>query len=208
MHLSQHLRLLPARAAVPPCAVPACATAKLHTFCHARNACAALLESDAMATTGRKPKPVEQKIRTGNPGKRKLPALASVQTLPVVDRSVPEPHRPLMKNANGGLGPGMQLWQMIWESGSPWLHRQCDRELILLVCEQTDERAILRDRMFRKGMEWRDRAALRMLEKQIAQNLAQLGFTPTDRARFGTSSEQSDALQEFRNRVAAKRAQS
>lgn len=156
-----------------------------------------------MAQTGRKPKPVEQKVRTGNPGKRKLPTLASVQSLPVTQ--APEPHRPLMGGSNGKLGPGQHLWRMIWESGSPWLSADTDAELAMIVCEQTDERAILRDRMFRNGIDWRERAALRMLEKQIAQNLAQMGFTPVDRARFGTGQTQTDALQEFRERVAAKR---
>jgi hypothetical protein len=77
----------------------------------------------------------------------------------------------------------------------------------MIVCEQTDERTLLRDRLFRNGLDWRDRAALRMLEKQIATNLAQLGFTPTDRARFGDTSSRVDVLQEFRERVAAKRVQ-
>ena len=158
-----------------------------------------------MAQTGRKPKPVEQKVRTGNPGKRKLPSLAEVKTLPVVRREVPEPHRPLMGAKDANRGPGLRLWHMIWESGSPWLSVEVDAELVMIVCEQTDERAILRDRMFRNGIDWRERAALRMLEKQIAQNLAQLGFTPVDRARFGTVSTQTDALQEFRERVATKR---
>lgn len=82
-----------------------------------------------------------------------------------------------------------------------------DVELVMLVCEQTDERTLLRDKMFRTGLEWRERAALRVLEKQIASNLAQLGFTPTDRARLGMSSTSTDALQEFRDRVASKRTQ-
>lgn len=128
--------------------------------------------------------------------------------MPNVDSSpLPEPHRPLMRNANGGLGAGGQLWRLIWESASPWLRRDMDVELVMLVCEQTDERTLLRDRMFRIGLDWRERAALRVLEKQIASNLAQLGFTPTDRARLGMTNTSVDALQEFRDRVAAKRAQ-
>ncbi|CAB4147196.1 hypothetical protein UFOVP519_16 [uncultured Caudovirales phage] len=158
-----------------------------------------------MATAGRKPKPAEQKLRTGNPGKRKIPTLSVVEHLPV--KHIPEPHRPLMQTRTGALGAGAQLWKMIWESGSPWLRQECDLELVMIVCEQTDERTLLRDRLFRNGLEWRDRAALRMLEKQIATNLAQLGFTPTDRARFGDTSNRVDALQEFRERVAAKRVQ-
>lgn len=158
-----------------------------------------------MAQVGRKPKPIEQKLRTGNPGGRKLPQLASVTTMHA--ETIPEPHRPLMGNRNGGLGAGQQLWRTIWESASPWLRQETDKELVMLVCEQTDERTLLRDRMFRTGLEWRDRAALRALEKQITQNLAQLGFTPTDRARLGMSGVKTDALQEFRERVAAKRNQ-
>ena len=59
--------------------------------------------------------------------------------------------------------------------------------------------------MFRIGLDWRDRAALRQLEKSIAANLAQLGFTPTDRARLGMSTQSVDALQEFRDKVTQQR---
>jgi len=161
-----------------------------------------------MASVGRPPKPIEQKIRAGNVGKRKLPALSVVTALPV-RFSVPEPHRPLMPRSGGGLGPGHQLWMMIWESGCSWLKPECDTELVMLVCEQTDERTILRDKLFRIGLDWRDRAGLRMLEKQIAHNLSQLGFTPADRARLGnTSTNKVDALQEFRAKVQSQRSQS
>lgn len=159
-----------------------------------------------MATVGRKPKPIEQKIRIGNPGQRKLPTLTAVTALPVTN-TIPEPHRPLMGSRSGALGSGQQLWKMIWESGCPWLRQSSDTELVMLVCEQTDERTLLRDKMFRTGLEWRERSALRSLEKCIAQNLAQLGFTPTDRARLGINGVTTDALQEFRDRVAAKRTQ-
>lgn len=160
-----------------------------------------------MAKVGRPPKPIEQKVRTGNPGKRKLPTL-NVVAMPVVDNTPPVPHRPLLRTTSGALGAGAQLWQLIWTSASPWLRRDMDAELVMLVCEQTDERTMLRDKMFRIGLEWRERSALRQLEKQIANNLAQLGFTPTDRARLGMSNQSTDALQEFRDRVTAKRTQS
>ena len=159
-----------------------------------------------MAQTGRPPKPIEQKIRAGNVGKRKLPTLTAVTALPV-RFTVPVPHRPLMTRSGGGLGAGGELWKMIWESGCSWLKPECDTELVMLVCEQTDERTILRERMFRIG-DWRDRAGLRMLEKQIAHNLSQLGFTPADRARLGnTSANKVDALQEFRAKVQSQRSQ-
>lgn len=157
---------------------------------------------------GRPPKPIEQKRRIGNPGKRKLPNLVLVP-MPTVDTpTIPEPHRPLMRSSSGGYGAGRQLWQLVWQSASPWLRPETDVELVMLVCEQTDERTLLRDRMFRIGLEWRERSALRQLEKQIAQNLAQLGFTPTDRARLGVGNTTStDALQTFRDKVSAKRTQ-
>ena len=159
-----------------------------------------------MATVGRKPKPIEQKQRLGNLGNRKLPAMAVVTSLP--PRTIPEPHRGLLGNVTEGrVGAGRQLWNMIWESGCPWLRESSDVELVMLVCEQTDERSMLRERLFRSGLEWRDRAALRTLEKSIAQNLSQIGFTPTDRARLGVNGVSTDALQEFRDRVAAKRTQ-
>tara|TARA_B110000503_G_C7151289_1_gene415313 strand:- start:2396 stop:2881 length:486 start_codon:yes stop_codon:yes gene_type:complete len=159
-----------------------------------------------MAQVGRKPKPIEQKIRTGNPGKRKLPTIVALPN-PFPDNSPPEPHRPLIRSQSGALGSGAHLWEMIWTSASPWLRKDMDIELVMLVCEQTDERTLLRDKMFRIGLEWRERAALRQLEKAIAQNLSQLGFTPTDRARLGMSSQTTDALQEFRDKVSAKRTQ-
>jgi hypothetical protein len=158
-----------------------------------------------MATSGRKPKPIEQKVRLGNPGQRKLPALSAVTPLPQNVTEIPEPHRPLMNTKNGGAGAGRQLWNMIWQSGSPWIRQETDIEIVMLVCEQTDERMLLRDKMFRTGLEWRERAGLRQLEKHIAQNLAQLGFTPTDRARLGVSGIKTDGLQEFRDRIAEKR---
>lgn len=157
-----------------------------------------------MATRGRKPKPIEQKVRIGNPGGRKLSVL-NIVPMPTINRDMPEPHRPLMTTASGALGAGAQLWEHIWSSACPWLHRDMDIELVQIVCEQTDERTLLRAKMFRIGLEWRERSALRQLEKHIASNLSQLGFTPTDRARLGIGNQPSDALQEFRDRVTAKR---
>jgi len=150
-------------------------------------------------TRGRKPKPVEQKQRLGNPGKRPLPTLGTV--VPVIaNQNIPEPHRPLIEN-----GPGMQLWNSMWQSGCAWLRRDTDIEMVMMVCEQVDERAVLRTQVFREG-EWRDRASLRTLEKLISQNLSTLGFSPTDRARLGMNNVSNDAIQDFRDRIANKRA--
>jgi hypothetical protein len=59
-----------------------------------------------------------------------------------------------------------------------------DLDLLLIVCEQLDERAKLRTKVWNDGR-LDERKALRSLEKQIVENLSLLGFTPTDRSRLG-----------------------
>lgn len=152
-------------------------------------------------TRGRKPKPVEQKQRIGNPGKRKLPTVTPVAPM----SKPPTPHRFLVHGSDGSVGPGERLWNDIWTSGAGWLRYETDSEMVMLVCEQTDERAMLRYRLLNGG-DWRDRAQLRALEKLIAQNLSALGFTPTDRARLGGTSQPMDELAEFRRKMTEKRA--
>jgi len=144
-----------------------------------------------MATTGRKPKPTEQKRRTGNPGKRALPEKAVVELLPAAV-GIPDPPRPLSS-------AGRSLWERAWQSGRAWL-AETDAELLLLVCEQLDERQMLRVQVLREGG-WRDRAGLRALDKEISDNLGMLGFTPVDRARLGVAEVKvRSALEEVRAR--------
>lgn len=126
--------------------------------------------------TGRPPKPAEQKRRTGNPGKRKLPDLAAVTPLPA--SSPPDPPRPL--GAAGGA-----LWERAWGHGRAWM-AETDAELLMLTCEQLDERQALRLKVLREG-DWRERAALRALDKAVQDGLSMLGFTPTDRTRMGVA---------------------
>lgn len=152
--------------------------------------------------SGRRPKPDEQKRRLGNPGKRRLGS-ATVIALPSVGSQVPEPSRPL------GVD-GLALWERMWRSGAPWLRPDIDGELMLLVCELSDERRQLRGRVLRDFGEgkdvWRLRAGLRSLDQQITNVLAQLGFSPTDRAGLGVTEVQSDGFAELRRRIEAKRA--
>ena len=124
--------------------------------------------------TGRPPKPLEQKRRAGNPGKRPLPEM----TVPL-EQSVaaPVPHRPL------GTA-GLAMWDRVWSVGFTWISAKMDVELLQIVCEQLDERQALRVRVLRDG-DWRDRAALRALDTQVLDCLSLLGFTPVDRARLG-----------------------
>lgn len=152
---------------------------------------------------GRKPKPAEQKIRLGNPGKRALPNVAELVMIPI--QTCPEPHRFLIHGNDGSEGPGHKLWKDIWNSGAGWLRYGTDSEMAMIICEQTDERAMLRLRLLNGG-DWRDRAQLRQLEKLIAQNLSSLGFTPTDRARLGGNQKPLDELNAFRQKMAEKRA--
>ena len=152
--------------------------------------------------SGRRPKPDEQKRRLGNPGKRRLGS-ATVVALPSVGSQVPEPARRL-------LADGLALWERMWRSGAPWLRPGIDGELMLIVCELSDERRQLRVRLFTEFAEgkdvWRLRSGLRALDLQITHGLAQLGFSPTDRAGLGVTEVQADGFAELRRRIEAKRA--
>ena len=159
-----------------------------------------------MGTRGPKPKPLERKEKIGRREHRKVsdkPAIITI--LPTASiGEIPKPHRQLILTKDGQDGPGLELWKRFWLSGRAWL-REDDIELMMLLCEQEDERAILRQLVFQDAQDWRARAGLRTLEKQITDNLSLLGFTPTDRARMGFRSTASDPLDEFRKRVEAKR---
>lgn len=144
---------------------------------------------------GRPPKPVEQKRRSGNPGKRPLPEV----TIAIPTSSIaPIPHRP--------LGPaGQQFWDRVWAVGFTWISPQMDIELLQLVAEQIDERVALRMRVLKQN-DWRDRAALRSLDAQVLDCLSLLGFTPVDRARLGfVEVKIKNELEEFRKRKADNR---
>lgn len=127
---------------------------------------------------GRPAKPVEQKRRTGNPGKRPLPDLAAVQLLPAAS-STPEPKRPLLKY-------GRELWDEVWAAGIGWLSPATDTELLLMTCELVDERWNLRIRVM-KDNDNKERRGLRELDRQIVSNLSLLGFSPADRSRLGVA---------------------
>lgn len=146
-----------------------------------------------MPPTGRPPKPTERKRKTGNPGKRKLPDLAAVTSLPP-QMGTPEPPRPL-----GAAGEAM--WERVWARGRAWM-AESDADLLLLTCEQMDERQQLRLKVLRDG-DWRERSGLRALDKQIQDALSMLGFTPADRARLGLAEVKArSVLEELRDRYA------
>lgn len=127
---------------------------------------------------GRPPKPIEQKRKTGNPGKRALPKESSLVVLPMAT-SIPEPHRPLLKY-------GKEFWDRVWGLGTSWISAQSDIELVLITCELIDERWNLRIKVM-KSDDPKQRRALRDLDRAIVSNLSLLGFSPSDRSRLGVA---------------------
>jgi hypothetical protein len=71
-----------------------------------------------------------------------------------------------------------------------------------MLCEQIDERQLLRYRVMTEG-DWRERNGLRQLDSQIMTGLSMLGFTPTDRARLGLAEVKYETkLDDYRKRKA------
>lgn len=125
------------------------------------------------------PKPIEVKRKLGNPGKRPLPNSNELILLPSIE-NIPEPHRPL-------FDAGLELWNRTWSMGQLWISPRTDIELLLMTCEMLDERVRLRAFVWNNADSWRERKALRELDKNIVNNLSLLGFTPTDRSRLGVA---------------------
>ena len=147
---------------------------------------------------GRPAKPIEQKRLLGNPGKRALPELGSLQILPGASE-VPEPTRPLLKY-------GRELWDKVWEQGLNWISPNTDSEILLMTCEMIDERWNLRVKVM-QTYDPKMMRGLRQLEHQIVSNLSLLGFTPSDRSRLGVAevkaiSKLEQLMERKANRVA------
>jgi len=141
------------------------------------------------------PRPIEEKRRLGNPGRRPLP-----EALPMVEGGYIEPQRALEF-------AGMQLWRAAMTTGERWIARNSDTQLLLMVCEQMDRRTDLISKI-EETQEWRLYRALHDLEKMISMNLSMLGFTPTDRTRLGlaevkTASKLEELMNRKANRVAS-----
>ncbi len=89
---------------------------------------------------------------------------------------IPEPLRRLEES-------GLQFWNNAFKLGSTWL-KESDLELLQVVCEQLDERDILRVFVLENIEAWHERAALRVLERDLSDNLKELGFTEYDSCLF------------------------
>lgn len=129
-----------------------------------------------MSGRGRPAKPIEQKRKLGNPGRRPLPEQGEIELIPQAS-DIPEPPRPLLE-------PGKKLWDRVWGAGIGWISPETDIELLLMTCEMVDERWNLRIKVMQTdNMQMARR--LDNLSRIIASNLSMLGFTPSDRARLG-----------------------
>lgn len=95
---------------------------------------------------------------------------------------------------------GLELWYKAWSMRSTWL-KPTDLDLLQITCEQMDERDSLRIYVLENMEAWHERAALRVLERDIQSNLTQLGFTPTARQKLGIQEvKAASKLQELMER--------
>lgn len=90
---------------------------------------------------------------------------------------IPEPSRRLEES-------GLNLWNSAFSKAETWLS-STDLELLMLTCEKLDERDSLRIYVMENIDAWHERSGLRLLEKQIEDNLNLLGFTPMARQKLG-----------------------
>jgi hypothetical protein len=145
-----------------------------------------------LARTGRPPKPVEVKRRTGNPGKRPLPEPSNVVALKPADGVPAYP-------ADIGLA-GERLWDRAWNAALTWIAPGTDAEQIEEAARLADDVAAARQR-YRATTDPADARALVALSKQLTEALSALGFNPTARARLGVAEvKRVSALEELVSR--------
>ena len=145
-------------------------------------------------------KPAELKKKLGSKYANSSPEM-TVQQLD----AIPEPLRRLEDS-------GMNFWRQVFQRGHTWL-KETDLELLQVVCEQLDERDILRVFVLDNVEAWHERSALRVLERDLADNLKELGFTPTSRQKLGiaeikAASKLDELMQRKEQRVASTMANS
>lgn len=102
---------------------------------------------------------------------------AGMSLTPTPLNFIPEPSRRLYES-------GLNLWNSAFAKSETWL-ANTDLELLMLTCEKLDERDGLRVYVMDNIDAWHERAGLRLLEKQIEDNLNMLGFTPIGRQKLG-----------------------
>ena len=154
--------------------------------------------------SGPAPKPNELKRKLGNPGKKKLPALASVTLLPQVTNDCPS-HLSL---------EAQKFWFEIREL-APWIGNT-DKAILVLLCEKLDRRseyvAKIQSMDFvlytDKGYAYANPIVgmLSTIENEIIKLFSLLGLSPSDRSRLGVAEVKAisaiDKLLEKRNQRA------
>ena len=149
---------------------------------------------------GHNKKPVERKRRIGNPGGKKLPEVLPMAEITTLGSShIPTPHRELVPEYGG------RLWNQIWSSGAGWLKQNMDTELVLILCEAMQERIILKTMLKANQSLWRERRALREVDRQIITLLGQIGFTPAERGLFNIEESPKHQFINLNQRIAEKR---
>lgn len=131
-----------------------------------------------MATNGRPPKPNEMKRATGNPGRRALPELAVVQTLPMATE---------IPDAPKDLGDkGIELWNRCWSMAITWLATSSDITAVEHACRTIDLLELASNK-YRATLDSSDGRLVVALSKTLADALSVLGFDPTSRSRLGVA---------------------
>jgi P27 family predicted phage terminase small subunit len=136
-------------------------------------------------TAGRPPKPTEQKRKIGNPGGRKLPAIANVIALPQIKGDAP-----LHLSDEGA-----KMWTDV-RSMAPWI-ANTDGKLLIELCEKMDKKYLLKEKLAAsdfvlytdKGYAYANPlfGMLNTVENDIVKLLSLLGLTPTDRSKLGVA---------------------
>lgn len=136
-------------------------------------------------------KPAEEKRRIGS--RNYKPGVEVIELEKVI--GVPDPLRRLDES-------GLELWRRVWGMGSNWISPNTDIDLLQMVCEQVDERDLLRAFVIENIDARFERSALRELEKSIRSNLSLLGFTPTDRMKLGVAEvKRLNVVEEMMSRI-------
>jgi len=146
---------------------------------------------------GRPAKPLEVRLRNGNPGKQKLPQVVEI------GRPPSPPKVPSHLKASG-----KKAWKSLWTAGHIWLG-ESDMLAVKLACEQADQVAALRRQasaIRRPELRLQFLYAIQKAESAYLSTLSQLGFTPTARARLGLvvaqAAETESRLSRFTDRRA------
>ena len=127
-------------------------------------------------TAGRPPKPLEEKLRTGNPGGRRLPELITVATV----AESPPPPSSLKKS-------GKRIWCHLFTHAGIWLGPS-DEPAVTLACELADQVDMLKRREAatkKPEMKLQWFWAVQRAQKDLMSAYSQLGLTPTARAKLG-----------------------